>query len=57
MGMLTIQGASGSGGWVSLLTLCWWYFAHFGWWVSHGDDILTPESRWIGCVNGLGSCY
>ena len=32
-----------------LHTLAWWYSAHFGWWGSHGDDILTPHSRSIGC--------
>ena len=28
--MLTNQGASGGGGWVSLLTLCWLYLPTFG---------------------------
>ena len=43
--------------WGFLHTLNWWYFAHFGWWISHGDDILTPQSRSIGCFNYLGRCY
>ena len=37
--------APNGGGGGSLHTLCWWYFAHFGRRVSHGDDILTPQSR------------
>ena len=49
MGVLTIQGAPDGGGGASVITLCWQYFVHFGWWVSHNEDILTPQSRCIKC--------
>jgi len=29
----------------------------FGWWVSHRDDFLTPQSRSIGCFIDLMGCY